>query len=146
MAQISRSALVMFSCQQMFDLVNDIRAYPQFIPNCADAKQTDLSETEIEGSLLIQKAGLKKWFTTKNVLVGNKEVLLTLVDGPFKFLKGKWQFTELDAQACKVELHLEFEFSSKVVEMAFGKLFSQVTNNMVMAFTQRAKMVYGNSN
>lgn len=145
MAQISRSALVMFSCQQMYDLVNDIAAYPEFIPNCANATCKPISESEIEGSLLIEKAGLQKWFTTRNQLEKNRQIKLTLVDGPFKFLRGTWQFTELDTDACKVELQLEFEFSSKMIELAFGKIFNQVTANMVNAFTQRAKTVYGNS-
>lgn len=143
MAQISRSALVMYNCQQMFDLVNDVDAYPQFIPNCADSKKSSISSLEIEGSLLIKKAGLQKWFTTKNRLLPHHTIEMSLVDGPFKFLTGYWRFTELDVNACKVELQLEFEFSSKMVELAFGKIFSQVTTSMVNAFTQRAKVVYG---
>jgi ribosome-associated toxin RatA of RatAB toxin-antitoxin module len=143
MAQISRSALVMFNCQQMFDLVNDISAYPAFIPNCADAKCTVINPNELEGSLLIKKAGIQKWFTTRNILTADNKIELTLVDGPFKFLTGYWQFTALDIDACKVELHLEFEFSSKMIEMAFGKLFNQVAISMINAFTQRAKVIYG---
>ncbi|EME0905791.1 ubiquinone-binding protein, partial [Vibrio parahaemolyticus] len=65
-----------------------------------------------------------------------------LVDGPFKTLRGGWVFTALDEQACKVELKLEFEFSSKMIEMAFGKIFNELTSNMVNAFTKRAKQVY----
>jgi len=65
-----------------------------------------------------------------------------LVDGPFKTLRGGWIFTALDEQACKVELKLEFEFSSRMIEMAFGKIFNELTSNMVNAFTNRAKQVY----
>mgnify|MGYP000152971463 CR=1 FL=1 len=143
MAQISRSALVMYSCQQMFDLVNDIPAYPEFIPNCADAKCQALSAQELQGSLLINKAGISKWFTTRNRLVSAQEIDMHLVNGPFKHLTGQWRFTPLDDSACKVELNLDFEFSSKVIEMAFGKIFNQVCANMVSAFTQRAKQIYG---
>jgi len=143
MAQISRSALVMYSCQQMFDLVNNIPDYPKFIPNCADARCQVVSEQELEGSLLINKAGISKWFTTRNRLTSNQEIDMHLINGPFKHLVGQWRFTPLDEFACKVELKLDFEFSSKVVEMAFGKIFNQVTSNMVTAFTQRAKQVYG---
>ncbi|MBU2882858.1 type II toxin-antitoxin system RatA family toxin [Psychrosphaera sp. B3R10] len=143
MAQISRSALVMFNGQQMFDLVNDINAYPQFIPNCAKASSKYINDNEIEGSLLIKKAGIEKWFTTHNKLHPGKSIELSLVNGPFKFLTGQWVFTELDSNACKVELQLEFEFSSKMIELAFGKIFNQVAVNMVNAFSQRAKVVYG---
>lgn len=68
---------------------------------------------------------------------------MQLVDGPFKSLQGYWEFTPLDEQACKVSLKLEFEFASKLIEMAFGKVFNEVAKNMVVAFTQRAKAVYG---
>lgn len=143
MAQLSKNALVMYSVDQMYQLVNDIEQYPQFIPNCADAKKRQVSEDRLEGSLLINKAGISKWFTTENTLTSNQRIDLKLVNGPFKYLHGYWQFTPLDEQACKVELHLEFEFSSKMIELAFGKVFNLVTSSMVSAFTQRAKQVYG---
>lgn len=143
MAKISRSALVMFSCKQMYDLVNDVENYPKFIPNCADAKCISHTETQMEGALQISKAGISKWFSTTNQLTENKQIVLQLRDGPFKKLEGIWTFTELDEQACKVELNIEFEFSSKMIEMAFGGIFNHVVTNMVSAFTQRAKSVYG---
>ncbi len=143
MAKLVRNALVMYSCKQMFDLVNDIESYPEFIPNCADAKQKWLAEDKLEGSLLINKAGLSKWFTTENHLVSGHLINMRLLNGPFKHLHGHWRFTELDESACKVELELEFEFSSKMVELAFGKVFNHVTKSMVTAFTQRAKQIYG---
>ncbi|RZQ52194.1 ubiquinone-binding protein [Pseudoalteromonas phenolica] len=142
MPQIEKSALVMYSSQEMFDLVNNVNAYPAFLPNCSDAKIISENENTMTASLEISKAGLKKWFTTNNRLAGNK-VEMQLVDGPFKSLQGYWEFTPLDEQACKVSLKLEFEFASKLIEMAFGKVFNEVAKNMVVAFTHRAKTVYG---
>lgn len=142
MANISRSALVMYSCEQMYNLVDDINSYPQFIPNCADAKREQTAENTVAGSLLISSVGISKWFTTKNELTANKEIKMQLLNGPFKHLNGVWTFTELDEFACKVELELDFEFSSKMIELAFGGLFKNVITNMVSAFTQRAKHIY----
>lgn len=142
MANISRSALVMYSCEQMYKLVDDIELYPEFIPNCADSKRIQINENTVEGSLLISSVGISKWFTTKNELIANKEIKMQLLNGPFKHLTGVWKFTELDQSACKVELDLEFEFSSKMIELAFGSIFNNVVANMVSAFTQRAKKVY----
>jgi ribosome-associated toxin RatA of RatAB toxin-antitoxin module len=127
----------------MFDLVNDIERYPEFIPNCSGAVRKDLGNNETEGSLQISKAGLSKWFTTRNQLAAPNCIKLQFVDGPFRQLQGEWRFTELDSQACKVELELEFEFSSKLIEMAFGQLFNQVITSMVKAFTDRAREFYG---
>ncbi|MDC9500122.1 type II toxin-antitoxin system RatA family toxin [Pseudoalteromonas sp. Angola-18] len=143
MPQIEKSALVMYSTKEMFDLVNDVEAYPQFLPNCSDSKIVSQHNNNMTASLEISKAGIKKWFTTENTFIDEQTVQLRLVDGPFKTLKGRWHFKALDKKACKVELKLEFEFSSKLIELAFGKIFNDVAKNMVSAFTQRAKDVYG---
>jgi ribosome-associated toxin RatA of RatAB toxin-antitoxin module len=142
MKQVSRSALVSFSAEQMFDLVNDVARYPEFLPGCSGSRVIESSNGAMVASVDVSKAGISKTFTTSNELVSGEAIMMNLVDGPFKTLKGGWFFTALDEQACKVELKLEFEFSSKMIEMAFGKVFNELTNNMVNAFTKRAKQVY----
>ncbi len=142
MKQISRSALVSFSAEQMFDLVNDVAKYPEFLPGCAGSRIIDASSYGMVASVDVAKAGISKTFTTSNELIPGESIVMNLVDGPFKTLRGGWFFTALDEQACKVELKLEFEFSSKMIEMAFGKIFNELTSNMVNAFTKRAKQVY----
>jgi len=143
MPTINRSALVMYSVEQMFKLINDVLAYPSFLPDCSDSKIINKDGDSITAALLVSKAGFKKWFTTKNTLISNEEIQLMLVDGPFKQLQGSWQLTPLSEDACKVSLSLEYEFSNKVFDIAFGRAFNHLTNNMVQAFTQRAKDVYG---
>lgn len=143
MPNISRNALVMFSVEQMYQLINDIESYPQFIPDCGDSRIVNQQDDNVTGALLVSKGGIKKWFTTKNTLVSNEEIRMELVDGPFKQLMGSWKLTELSEGACKISLHLEYEFSSKVFDLAFGRVFNGIANNMVQAFTQRAKEVYG---
>jgi ribosome-associated toxin RatA of RatAB toxin-antitoxin module len=143
MPQIERSALVFYSAQQMFDLVNAVPDYPQFLPGCSSARIVSRSETEMVASLTVSKAGIGHTFTTRNTLYTNQRIAMQLVDGPFKQLQGGWEFQPLNDTACKVILKLEFEFSNKLVQFAFGKIFAEVTASMVQAFTQRAKQVYG---
>ncbi|GMM90085.1 ubiquinone-binding protein [Vibrio fortis] len=142
MPKVTRSALVSFSADQMFDLVNDVARYPEFLPGCSGSRVIESSDSAMVASVDVSKAGISKTFTTSNRLAEGAEILMELVDGPFKKLQGGWYFTPLDDQACKVELKLEFEFSSRMIEMAFGKIFNELTSNMVNAFTQRAKQVY----
>ncbi len=142
MPQVRRSALVSFSAEQMYKLVNDVDRYPEFLPGCSGAKVLEASDSAMVASVDVSKAGISKTFTTSNSLQKSNAILMELVDGPFKSLKGGWYFTELDESACKVELKLDFEFSSKLIELAFGKIFNELTSNMVNAFTQRAKQVY----
>jgi len=143
MAQVKRSALVMFSAAQMYNLVNDVASYPQFLPGCVGSKVVSSSDHQMVASVDVAKAGISKTFTTENTLVLNERVDMRLVDGPFKSLQGGWTFLALDEQACKISLDLEFEFSNKLAELAFGKVFNELAANMVSAFTQRAKVIYG---
>ncbi len=143
MPQIERSALVFYSAQQMFDLVNAVPDYPQFLPGCSSARIVSQSGTDMVATLTVSKAGISHSFTTRNSLVPYQSIAMQLVDGPFKQLKGGWSFVPLNDKACKVILQLEFEFSSKLIQFAFGKMFSELTASMVNAFTQRARQVYG---
>ena len=143
MPQIERSALVFYSARQMFELVADVPSYPQFLPGCSKSKVLSFDGTVQTASLEVSKAGIGKSFTTRNTLIPHERLAMELVDGPFKFLRGGWQFIPLNEQACKVVLALEFEFSSKLVEFAFGKIFNELTMAMVQAFTDRAKQIYG---
>lgn len=145
MPQVSRSALVPFSAKQMYDLVNDVASYPQFLPGCSGSKIIEQTECSMIASVDVAKAGIKKTFITENTLVDAQIIGMNLVDGPFKSLTGGWHFTELDETACKVELKLDFEFTNTLVAMAFGKVFQELTNNMVNSFTQRAKQIYVNN-
>ncbi|MCA6997529.1 type II toxin-antitoxin system RatA family toxin [Dickeya solani] len=142
MPKISRSALVPFSAEQMYKLVNDVSSYPAFLPGCTGSRVLSSSRSEMTAAVDVSKAGISKTFTTRNTLIDNQCILMQLVDGPFRQLTGDWRFTPLSDDACKVELNLDFEFKNVLIEMAFGKIFKELANNMVQAFTLRAKEVY----
>jgi ribosome-associated toxin RatA of RatAB toxin-antitoxin module len=142
MPKISRSALVPFSAEQMYKLVNDVSSYPAFLPGCTGSRVLSSSESEMTAAVDVSKAGISKTFTTRNTLIDNQCILMQLVDGPFRQLRGDWRFTPLSDDACKVELNLDFEFKNALIELAFGKIFKELANSMVQAFTLRAKEVY----
>ena len=143
MPRITRSALVMFSAQQMYELVNDIDSYPEFLPGCVASRIVSETDDTITAALDVAKVGIRKTFTTRNKLTPHQYISVELVDGPFKSLHGGWTFTPLDSEACKVELNLDFEFTSRLVEIAFGGVFKELANAMVQSFSERAKEVYG---
>ncbi len=143
MPTVNRSALVMHSAAQMYNLINDVLAYPQFLPDCTESKIIEQNEHSMKAALKVSKAGINKWFTTENTLIENQQIKLDLVDGPFSKLVGRWQLIELSDEACKVTLDLDYEFSNAMFDIAFGRIFTGIANNMVKAFTQRAKEVYG---
>lgn len=144
MSHIKRSALVHYSPAEMYTLVNDVAAYPKFLPWCKSSKVTSASDKEMTASVEIARGALKKSFTTKNTLHKNKKILIALVDGPFKTLHGAWTFHPLKRDgACKIELDMEFQFDSGLVSIAARPVFTQIANSLVDAFSKRAVEVYG---
>lgn len=143
MPTVNRSALVRHSNQAMFDLVNDFESYPEFLPGCRRARLLERDESHLVGELTLAKAGVEQSFTTRNDLYAPDRIELSLVSGPFKRLQGQWLFTPMGEAACKVSLEMNFEFSNRLLGMAFGKLFSQVAGQLVDSFTRRADDVYG---
>ena len=142
MPKISKNVLVRFSAMQMYDLVNDVESYHEFLPGCVGGKVLEFDGKTMVASVDVSKAGIRKTFTTRNQVVPGKMVSLTLENGPFKNLDGIWRFTELTDDACKVEFDLNFEFSNPLADMAFGRVFKELMNSMVTAFTDRAKVIY----
>jgi ribosome-associated toxin RatA of RatAB toxin-antitoxin module len=142
MPNIYKSALVPFSANKMYTLVNDVEAYQGFLPGCRKSSVISQSELHMEAEMVLVKAGIEQVLITNNTLTPDKSIQMSLSKGPFSSLEGGWTFTPLSDDACKIELSLEFAFSSLLVDMAFGKVFRSVTNNMVKAFTERAKEVY----
>lgn len=142
MAQISRSALVPYSATQMYQLVNDIDAYTDFLPGCTGSRVLESTNNQIMAAVNVSKAGISKTFITCNTLVESQSIYMQLVDGPFRKFRGGWHFTPLSDEACKVELDLEFEFTNRLIEIAFGHIFKELTSNMMQAFTRRAKEIY----
>lgn len=140
---INRSALVLHSTERMSALVNDIASYPQFLPWCSNANIIEHSSDFMLASIEVKKGGVRQSFTTRNDLTNEGKILMDLVDGPFKYFKGVWDFVHLKEGACKVVLTLEFELKQNIAKLAFGPIFNQAANSMVDAFCERANQVYG---
>lgn len=146
MNRVQRTALVMHSDQAMFDLVNDVASYPQFMQGCQTAEVFEHTEQQMVARLDLKKGGVKTSFMTRNRLQAPSEIEMNLEDGPFKSLKGVWRFKSLTPQACKVSLDLEFEFNNMAVGLAASKLFSSMANDLVDSLCRRADQIYGNKN
>lgn len=143
MPLVNKNAILPYSAQQMFELVNDIAAYPEFLPWCKASKIIKQSTDEICATLTLKKGGIEKDFTTCNRIQINKMIEIKLLNGPFRHLEGFWQFEALSDTSCRVILNLEFEFANKFISLAFGAVFEQVTQTLLNAFTQRAQEQYG---
>lgn len=142
MTIVRKSRTIPYSCEQMFELVNNIEDYQQFLPYCTESVVHHRDADEVQATLVIGASGMNKSFTTRNRLQANKMIEIRLVDGPFHHLEGFWRFDALD-EGCKISFDLEFEFAGRMFSMLLGPVFEQVTDKMVDAFCERAEVIYG---
>ncbi len=142
MLHIIRSALVPYSAEQMFALVNDISAYQKFIPGCTSSRVLKKSSCGLIAEINVSKAGITKSLITYNVIIENKNIMMRLVEGPFSAFIGNWFFIPLSEGASTVRFYLDFEFKNNLIEAAFSCIFKEMVNDMIMAFTRRAKEIY----
>ncbi|OGT68553.1 MAG: ubiquinone-binding protein [Gammaproteobacteria bacterium RIFCSPHIGHO2_12_FULL_45_9] len=141
MPTIQRVQVVPYSIEQMYDLVNDIVSYTEFVPFCSKSEVLLQTEDELRASLTFSKGGLHKSFSTQNRLKPHKIVEMRLLDGPFRQLEGFWRF-ETVSEGSRVSLDLEFEFASTLMSIMFGPVFNTVASSLVDAFTKRAHQLY----
>src|SRR5690554_3322527 len=141
--KIQRSAILPYPAQQLYQMVNDVERYPEFLPWCSETRLISADDTSMCAEVTASRAGLSHSFVTSNQLVPNERVEINLVKGPFKHLHGIWEFKQLSEAACKMSLELEFDYSGMLIKATLGTLFTHAANTMVDAFCQRAKELYG---
>ncbi len=143
MPTINRSALVPFTTEQMFSIVDDVDHYSEFLPWCGYSKELERIDNVVDGTVTMSKGMVNKAFTTRNILHKPHLIEIKLIEGPFKYLKGFWRFDDIDGLACKISLDLDYEFSSLLVDKVIGSIFDQIANTLVNSFVERANSKFG---
>ena len=139
MREVKRSALVSRPPEQVFELINDIESYPQFLRWCTHARVESRTEREIVATLGVRQGALHGEFTTRNTLEPARAIHMHLVSGPFRVLQGLWQLTPVDAQGCKVDLTMRFAFKNSLTGLLFEPKFAETIGSLVDAFVARAR-------
>ncbi len=148
MKHVKKSILLPYSSHEMYALVTDVAAYPQFLPWCERAEVIDSRDDGVTARLHLRYSGLRHAFTTRNTHVPDKSVEMDLVDGPFSLLDGQWRFLALAGapdgmKACKIEFDLRYAFSSTALELVVSPVFDRIANTFVDSFVKRAEQVHG---
>jgi ribosome-associated toxin RatA of RatAB toxin-antitoxin module len=149
MKQVSRSVLLWYTPQEMFDLVTGVPDYPRFLPWCARGEIIEQRPDGVTARLHMAFAGVKHSFTTRNTHVPGQSVVITMVDGPFSQLDGHWKFMPIVkpdgtvVRACKVEFDMRYTFASRALEAVVSPVFDKVAATLVDSFVQRAEQVHG---
>jgi len=143
MQRVHKSVLVPYSARQMFELVDDVARYPEFLPWCGGSEVLERHEGGKTARIDINYHGVRAHFTTQNSNTPGEHIVISLKDGPFRQLDGEWRFKALRDDACKVEFDLRYEFSSGVLDKVIGPVFNHIATTFIDAFVRRAEVVYG---
>lgn len=145
MASVSKSLLLPYRAEQMFDLVQGIEQYPLFLPWCGG---TTVHERSLQGTservlatVQINFRGLRHSFTTENLHERPGSIRMRLVQGPFRELDGEWQFVPIDDSGCRVLFRLDYAFANALLSRALAPVFDPIATSFVDAFVQRAGQV-----
>jgi ribosome-associated toxin RatA of RatAB toxin-antitoxin module len=143
MKRVTRSAIVEHSADEMYRLVEDIEAYPSFLPWCVAARVHERAAASTRATLTVGMPGLRQSFTTRNDNRPGQSIDLHLVEGPFKTFAATWRFHPLSPAACRIEFTLRYEFASRMLARLLEPLFDSIASTMVDAFTRRADEIHG---
>jgi ribosome-associated toxin RatA of RatAB toxin-antitoxin module len=143
MSSFNKQVTVPYTAVQMYDLVNDINAYPKFISLCISSEVHEEQDHKLRATIKIAKGKIGFGFTTLNTMEKGRSISMNLENGPFKSLKGVWRFTPSGTHECIISLHFDFEFSNKLLGVALGGLFKQLCDSMVESFRKQAAVRYG---
>ena len=142
MVHIERSALVLYTAEQMFDLVNDVAGYPAFLPGVVRTQVHEQSSDHMRATMVMKRAGVSAELTTSNRLQRPENIHMTLDTGPFQSLQGVWTFQNLGDLGSKVSLDLTFEPEARVVGQLAGVMLGHIGAQMVNEFCKQATKQY----
>jgi len=138
MITIKKHALVFHSREKMFGLVDQVEDYPNFLPWCDKTKVIERTEKITKATILINYHNVKQSFTTENVKIFPTKMNINLIDGPFKLLKGEWNFTQIEKDTCKIEFELHYEFSNYLLDKLISPVFNMIANTFIDNFVAKA--------
>lgn len=142
MQVVERSAIVIFTAAQMYALVDDVGRYPEFLPWCTEARVERTSATERLAAIKVARGVLRTQFMTRNTVQADAQILMHLVDGPFRFLHGEWRFEPIGERGSRVLFRVQFEFKNRLTAAAFNAVFESLCGGIVDGFVLRAQKIY----
>ncbi|MEQ8411914.1 MAG: type II toxin-antitoxin system RatA family toxin [Erythrobacter sp.] len=135
-----------YSCEQMFDLVADVKRYGEFLPWVIATRVRSDNETEMIADMVVGFKAIRESFTSRVLKRRPQEIEVIYLDGPLSDLDNVWTFREIDECSCEIDFSVDFTFKNKLFERIAGQYFDRAFRKMVAAFEARANELYGNSN
>jgi len=127
---------------QMFDLISDVGKYPDFLPWCISTNIYNQSNDIFYSDMEIGFKLIKESFTSKVTVIESKKVYSEAISGPFKKMNNIWEINYVSDKECEINLFIEFEFKSFLLQNIIGELFEIASKKMITAFEERANYLY----
>ena len=134
-----------YTPEQMFDLVADVRRYPEFLPWVSAIRVKSNSEAEMVADMIVGFKGLRETFTSRVRKERPGHIHVEYIDGPLQHLSNDWRFRGDGAGGCLVDFAVDFAFKNKLFEMLAGQMFDRALRKMIGAFEARAATLYASS-
>lgn len=143
MMKVERTAIVPHPVDKMFELVAGVEDYPKFLPWCSDARILERKGDIIQARLSVSYLMVKQSFTTKNTEIKNQAIHMDLIEGPFHYLEGFWEFKEIKGLGCHIRLYLKYAITKRLLANALGRVFDTIAYTLMDAFIKEAERRYG---
>lgn len=143
MTTVIRSALLAYSAEEIFTLVNDVARYREFLPFCIASEVLEEIPGQMQARIAFSRLGMSQSLITRNRLLPHERIEIDFVSGPFDFLSGHWEFQPLQASACKVNFTVNFQVQARFLQFAATSAINQAVGQTVDAFQRRAVQIYG---
>ncbi|MDO9708473.1 type II toxin-antitoxin system RatA family toxin [Paracraurococcus lichenis] len=138
--------LLRYTPEQLFDMVADVRRYPEFLPWCVGARVISRKEHELIADLTIGFKMFRETFRSQVLLERPDHVHVKYLNGPFRYLNNHWRFHPRQHGSetwTEVDFFVDFEFRSRLLQAVIGTVFNEAVRLMVRAFERRAMQLYG---
>ncbi len=142
MPRVCKSFASPYTTSQMYSLVNDINSYKYFLPKCTNSNVIYETSEIMEAELVITALGVNYKFITRNKLIKNKSIAINLVEGPFKYLQGRWLFNAINNHYSQTKLELEFQLKNAFVQMTLHPILDIMVNSIFNSFKSRANNIF----
>jgi ribosome-associated toxin RatA of RatAB toxin-antitoxin module len=138
MQKIYKEEEINVSMPIIFNLINNIEEYPKFLPWCKKTEVIKEAENSQIGKIFISKSFINWSFSTKNIIDRNKSISLSLIDGPFDKLDGRWNFKKIDDNNTFVSLEINYKFKNSLIELSIEPIFATIMNSILESFIDQA--------
>lgn len=128
----------------MFELVADVKRYPEFLPWVIAMRVRKDGPAETLADMIVGFKGLRETFTSRVAKVPPASIHVEYLDGPLKYLRNDWKFVS-EGQGCAVDFTVDFAFKNRVFEALAGQVFGTALRRMIGAFETRAQQLYGSN-